>query len=96
MNDKPTLSQLFNDVANTSRRTVFYFNAKEPGTEYSENYYFYEYFNYLAEAIAMLAKEKSLTNRQYKIMKKYKAGLETVMTKHKKYIVFSGYDATKI
>lgn len=98
MNNKPTLSQLFSDVANTSRKTVLYFNYAEPVPHQlkSEDYYIYDYLYYLAEAIAMLVKEKSFTYKQYKIMKKHRASLETVMTKHKKYIVFSGYDATKI
>lgn len=98
MNDKPTLSQLFNDVAIESRSTLIFFNGIEPGPHKpkSENYYIYHYLHYLAEAIAMLVNKDLLLSNQNKILRKYKAGLESIITKHNNFLDLSDYNTTKI
>lgn len=98
MNNKPKLSQLWNDVAIKCRKTSIFMNEVDYGSraQQFENYYLSNYVEYLAEAIAMLVRDDFLIMRQYKLMKKHRAGLEIVTNKQNKYVALAGYDATEI
>jgi hypothetical protein len=98
MDNKPKLSQLWNDVAIKCRKTAIFINDVDygPRARQFENYFVSDYVNYLAEAIAMLVRDDFLIMRQYKIMKKHRAGLETVTNKQNKYVALAGYDAAEL
>ena len=98
MNNKPGLSQLWNDVAIECIKTAIFINDPDRWhhSPKFENFYLSNYFNYIAEAIAMLVNNKFLTTKQHKIMQKHKASLETIINKQYKFIDISNYDAAEL
>lgn len=100
MNNKPTLSQLFSDVAVSSKEIADNFIRDPVTLKYhkTSEYYFDVYCKYLAVAIAMLVKNGGPSKFQERVLQNvnYKKALRMMHWDNPTARTIDVYDATKL